>query len=283
MRSITRYVLGALAMLSPLSVTTSLAAERWEQDYLEALDLLSERSFEPAAARLALAAEARPQPAIGAIDGEIDYLPYLHLAATRFELGDAAEARRLLAESARHGVARRSWVGRQLWERYALPIMASDDALTGSGAATASFRDFDRQAYVLDEDEAELLRAQVLRRVAPPGDDGRDMLPWYFHYEYGLELLDAGDPQRALDELILAAGKRETSARKSRMYGMWFVNYLPYYRIAQAHSQLGNWRCAMDAMRLSARYGEFSPADRGFEDYSDLQKLILRQVEEAPG
>ena len=84
------------------------------------------------------------------------------------------------------------------------------------------------------------------------------------------------DPQRGLDALILAANVREESRRKSRMYGMWFTDYLPYFRIAQAHSKLGNWRCAMDAMRLSARYSEFSPADSGYRDYSDLQKLILR-------
>lgn len=140
------------------------------------------------------------------------------------------------------------------------------------------YRQFDQAAYVLDAAQAERIRDQVLKRCALSARLAENRLPWYFHYEYGLELLAAGDPQRGLEALIVAANLREESKRNSRMYGMWYTHYLPYFQIAQAHSQLGNWRCAMDAMRLSARYSEYSPSDAGWSDYSDLQKLILRHT-----
>ncbi len=157
----------------------------------------------------------------------------------------------------------------------ALPVAA------GELAADPDYRQYDAAAYVLDEAQAEQIRNQVLKRCALAARLAENRLPWYFHYEFGLELLAAGDPQRGLEALIVAANLREESKRNSRMYGMWFTHYLPYYQIAQAHSQLGNWRCAMDAMRLSARYSEFSPADAGWTDYSDLQKLILRHAEQS--
>ena len=137
------------------------------------------------------------------------------------------------------------------------------------------------KAYALTDTECEDIRRQVLRRCALPEKGSTGTLPWYFHYEYGLELMAAGDSQRAIDELIVAAAIREKSRRKSRMYGMWFTDYLPYYQIALAHSKMGNWQQAMDAMRVSARNSEFSPIDRGYDQYSDLQKLIMRQSDEA--
>ncbi|MEM9302129.1 MAG: hypothetical protein AAGE01_08470 [Pseudomonadota bacterium] len=277
-----RTIICALALIAS---TASVAGEsRWQEAYIGALDSLAEGEFSTAAGLLAVAANEAPEPQLNAIDGQVDYLPHLNLAAARFELGEYEDARGALEQSASFGVARQSYVGRQLWDSYALRIVAA--AVPEQAEAEAdpvSFRDFERTDFVLAQGDAEAIRRQVLRRCALSGDDEKDILPWYFHYEFGRELLEAGDAQRALDELILAASKREESKRGKRMYGMWFTNYLPYYQIAQAHSQLGNWRCAMDAMRLSSTYGEFSPTDRGFDDYSDLQKLIMRQNDASGG
>ena len=221
-----------------------------------------------------------PKPRRADADLQVDYLPYVNLAAAYYELGELEAARATLGESQRYGQATRSYVGSKIWDKYALKIMASDDRLLAA-AADSDFREFNRGELVLSEEEAEEIKRQVLRRCALTGEGPNDILPWYFHYEYGQELLEAGDPQRAVDELILAANKREDSRRNSRMYGMWFTHYLPYYQIAMAHSKLGNWQCAMDAMRLSAQYGEFSPVDPGYQEYSDLQRLILLENEKS--
>ncbi len=166
---------------------------------------------------------------------------------------------------------------------FAIVLGAAGLTQPAAAAGEADYRDFEAADYTLDPREAAQIRRQVLRRCALSEKIAGNRLPWYFHYEYGLELLAAGDPQRGLEALIVAANLREVSKRNSRMYGMWFTHYLPYFQIAQAHSQLGNWRCAMDALRLSARYSEYSPADAGYQDYSDLQKLILRHTNDRSG
>ena len=247
----------------------------WPADYRYGLESLERGQFQAAVAALEKAIAANPRPGLSEDPAGVDYLPYVNLAIAHYKAGHPDQARAALEQSRHHAVATASFGGRNLWDRYALSIMATDEAMVAQ-SGTADFREYERGTYTLDEAEAGEIKRQVLRRCALSEKVAANRLPWYFHYEFGLELTAAGDPQRGLDALILAANVREESKRKSRMYGMWFTDYLPYFRIAQAHSKLGNWRCAMDAMRLSARYSEFSPADSGFQDYSDLQKLILR-------
>lgn len=268
--------LTALVFLGALIAGTAAADDGWQDDYLYALESLQRSNYQAAIDSLEAAISVRPVPELMAVSPTVDYLPYLNLAAAYFEVGSMDKAREALQNAQRENKWVDSYVGRQLWDHYALPIMASDAEVA---AGRSDYRDFDRKPYLISEDEAEKIKTEVLRRCAITGDGPRGDLPWYFHYEYGMELMEAGDPQRALDQLIMAANRKEDSKRHSRMYGMWFMNYLPYYSIAQVHTKLGNWQCAMDAMRLSAKYGEFSPLDPGFEQYSDLQKLILRQNE----
>lgn len=148
-------------------------------------------------------------------------------------------------------------------------------ATTIQSEDTVRYTDYTPSAYTLEAHEVDEIRARVLRKCAIRSTGLDEQLPWYFNYEFGQELMAAGDVQRGLDALILAANQRQVSQRNSRMYGMWYTNYLPYYRIAQAHSQLGNWACAMDAIRLSNQHAEFSRTDRGYQDFSDLEKMIL--------
>ena len=273
-----KFVIAAALVISAMPL---LAAEAsWQDRYLDAMENLEQGQFAAAVENLDKAIAAQPEPMLAGNDSSVDYLPYINLAAAYHELGDNASARDALDKSYRARVATRSYIGSQVWDEYALKIMAGDEQVVAS-AAGADFRDFERSGLTLSDEQAVEIKQQVLRRCALTGKGPTDMLPWYFHYEYGLELMDAGDAQRAVDELILAANKREESRRNSRMYGMWFTNYLPYYQIALAHSKLGNWRCAFDAMRLSAQYGEFSPVDPGFEEYSDLQKLIMLEADKS--
>jgi hypothetical protein len=78
--------------------------------------------------------------------------------------------------------------------------------------------------------------------------------PWYYHYEVGLAMQKHRDWQRALDSLLTALDGRDRPQRFTRIYGMWFIDYFPYYNIGLAHYQLGNWKCALQSFRLSQMF-----------------------------
>ena len=67
---------------------------------------------------------------------------------------------------------------------------------------------------------------------------------------------DAGDARRAIGELSQSIEIDPKPGAAKRMYGVWYVDYLPYFQLAQAHARLGNWPCAANALTLSQRYDE---------------------------
>ncbi len=132
---------------------------------------------------------------------------------------------------------------------------------------------------MLPPEEVRALAAQVLTRCGLPPHTEVTQAPWYFFYEVGLELSSRGDPQAALDYLITAADRRPRSAHLARTYGLWFIEYRPYFEIARSHGALGNWSCALDALELSERMGEVTSTD---DDYARFREL-LRQAREQQG
>ena len=87
--------------------------------------------------------------------------------------------------------------------------------------------------------------------------------------------MNAGDAQRAIEAFELGAVALKDSRRGKRMCaGMWYIDYLPYYQIALAYSQLGNWESADAAIQTSENQGEFSPTDPDYDNYSALDQLI---------
>lgn len=107
----------------------------------------------------------------------------------------------------------------------------------------------------LTPEAADALRRQVLIQCGLPADQ-QDGLPWYFHFEYGRQLNTAGDARRAIGELSQSIEIDPKPGAAKRMYGVWYVDYLPYFQLAQAHARLGNWPCAANALTLSQRYDE---------------------------
>jgi hypothetical protein len=137
-----------------------------------------------------------------------------------------------------------------------------------------TYRDFERRPATLSEADFERLKSAVMSRCHVPEGTELTTAPWYFHYEMGLELEKKGDPQRALDAFIAALDHRPEPQHGSRMYGMWFIDYLPYLEIAKAHAALGNWQCVADALRLSEQTGEVSLEDRNYQTVLDLRQEI---------
>lgn len=122
-------------------------------------------------------------------------------------------------------------------------------ALPAAGPSTA------QGPVSLTPEAADALRRQVLVQCGLPPSQ-QDGLPWYFHFEYGRQLNSAGDARRAISELSQSIEINPQPAPGQRMYGMWYVDYLPYFQLAQAHARLGNWPCAANALTLSSRYDE---------------------------
>ena len=126
----------------------------------------------------------------------------------------------------------------------------------------------------LTPDEVERLRRKVLVQCGLQEGGAVDGLPWYFHFEFGRALLVSGDARRAVGELSMAVDLNPVPHASKRMYGMWYDDYFPYYQLALAHSALGNWTCAANAMRLSQLTESASAEHFDMVKYASLQRQI---------
>jgi len=241
--------------------------------YFAGVEFFEQEQFEAASLAFQAALELAPEPTIV---GE-EYLPFIYLGAAQYELGRNRQARDALVQSQVFGVAPATDTGKKLIDRYAASIMSAplDEASVEPAPLPDPFAD---QSHSLSQYEVDLIRAQVLKRCALSGKLDQNKLPWYFHYEFGLELMDAGDSRRALESFVLGANVRENPQRGKRMYGMWFIDYIPYYRIAFAHAKLGQWESARDALVTSRNFGEFSPTDPDYEKFSGLELIISKEL-----
>ena len=277
-------LLGALSV--PLAGAFDLA---WHEHYLKGVRLVEEGHGKDARVELEMALAARPKaglqvPTTGV--RYIDYLPHLYLAAACHMSGDVAEAKSHLAQAEREGIEGRSAAGQSLLGTYRL--LLGDPATTIAAApaplpepVTAEipkYRDFKRKPPTLPDARYAELKRGVLSRCHLSLDTDPKKAPWYFHYELGRELIDHGDPQRALDAFIEAATIRAQPQRNARIYGMWQTDYTPYFQIARAHARLQNWECANDALTVSMRESEISPDDKEFAEMRALVAETKRNL-----
>ena len=266
-----------------LAVSAPTRAEfAWYQHYQRGIDHLERGEAAPARAELEEALRQRSEPGLRVPTSGaryVDYLPYLHLAIAAHIAGDDEAAKGYFALAVERGVAAESEVGRQLLEAHR-GLLGSEPA-TGpqpparsrSSDQKRGYADYEPKPVVLSEEEYEKVKKAVFLSCGLASDTRLAMAPWYFHYELGLELARRGDPQRALDALVAATEKGPYSRHTTRMYGMWFIDYLPYWEIAKLHVHLANWTCAADALRISELREEISPSD---EEYATFQNLRQR-------
>lgn len=204
----------------------------------------------------------------------VDYLPRLYLAVACHMGGDAAAAREHLLAAQRSGAAAKSEAGSRLLAAYEMLILGSAPEAPPAEAAAAAERPryavYSRKPPLLADTEFRRLQQDVLTRCRL-GSQEAERAPWYFHYELGLELEKRGDHQRALDAFLESASRRAQPQHLARIYGVWFMDYLPYFQIARAHARLGNLECARDAFTLSRRLGEVTEKDK---DFAELRALL---------
>jgi hypothetical protein len=211
----------------------------------------------------------------------VDYLPHLYLAYAHWLAGNPASARQHLASCEQAGVAAGSEAGSELLG--ALRTMLREPAPTpplpvATAAAPPRFRLFPSRPPALSDAEYERLRREVMASCGIDAASPLGFAPWYFHYELAQVLDSRGDPQRALEALLVATEHRPGSKRQARMYGMRFTDYLPYLWIAREHVRLGNWECALDALRMSEQTGEVTERDLEFSEYRTLVEEAKRKA-----
>ncbi|HUO85168.1 MAG TPA: hypothetical protein VM534_08650 [Thermoanaerobaculia bacterium] len=275
LRSRSTVVLGVLLVLS-IGVGAEEPAS-WYKAYEEGIRLLQQGKAAGARASLELALELRSTEGlrIATTPGRyLDYVPHVYLSVAAHMTGDVAEARRQLRLAEQSGIALESEAGRSLLESMR-HLLGEEQAV--AIPAREGYREFERKPVVLSSDEFEVLRRNVANRCGLPSETSVSLSPWYFHYELGLELARRGDPQRALDSLLEATERRPEPRRQARMYGMWFIDYTPYFQIAKVHAELQNYACARDAMEISERLGELRPDSPLYSEWQELSRFFDRQ------
>lgn len=258
----------------------------WYQSYERGVAAVEQGRGVTAIPLLEAALAARPEESLRVRTHGVhfvDYLPRLYLAYAHWLAGNPHSARRHLATCEETGVAARSEAGSELLG--ALRTMLREPAPApplpppaASPATPPRFRLFPARPPTLTDAEYERLRREVMTSCGIDAESPLGFAPWYFHYELAQTLDSRGDPQRALEALLVATEHRPVSKRQARMYGMRFTDYLPYLWIAREHVRLGNWECALDALRMSEQTGEVTEKDSEFAEYRALVEEAKRRL-----
>ncbi len=202
----------------------------------------------------------------------LDYLPHLYMAIAQQMTGNVAKAREQLALAENSGVASKSEVGR--------PLLIAYELLLRGDTNVRSYAQYSKKSPVLSEEEFNLLRRDVMAKCDVPPDTKQAEAPWYANYELGLELERKGDFPRALTHFIDAVGRRPNPQKQARMYGMWLIDYYPYFHIARSHVRLQNWECARNALEISQRLGEVPAGSPESYEYLSMQRETERKLTE---
>jgi hypothetical protein len=156
----------------------------------------------------------------------VDYTPHLFLAIAHQMKGSIVSARAELENAERSGVAEKSEYGRHL-------LQAQRILLTGLSSRPLPPRpmlsEYWSRPALLTEDEFESLKTNILKVCEVDHAPSTAGAPWYSHYQAALEATRKGEPSKALAELLEAIVKRPEPQRRARTYGMWLVDYYPYF------------------------------------------------------
>ncbi len=248
----------------------------WYEHYERGIRMIEQGQAAAARPELEAALTLRDKEGLqvpGAPQEYLDYLPHLYLAIANQMSGDIDAARKQLAMAEESGIAAKSEVGRPLLVAYELLLRADNSGKL----PRPQYAVFD-QKPVLSESDFTMLRNDVLTKCNLPADTNQKNLPWYANYELGLELEKKGDYPRALAQFIDAVAHRPNPRRHARTYGMWLIDYYPYFHIARSHVRLENWQCAKNALDISQRLGEIPEGAPEMSEWTSLQAMSERKL-----
>ena len=264
-------------ILSLLLSTATAAPATWYEQYETGVRLIENGRADEARPHLEAALAARKKEGLQIPTRSqqyIDYLPHLYLMIAHQMSGNVDEARRQLGLAETSGVSARSEIGRPLLVAYQL-LLRGDTNVRSARPAFATYSD---KAPVLTEDEFNLLRQDVLTKCDLPINTKLSDAPWYANYELGLELERKGDYPRALKHFIDSVARRPNPQRQARMYGMWLIDYYPYFHIARSHVRLENWQCAKNALEISEKLGEIPGGAPEVNELLSLKRETERRI-----
>lgn len=260
-----RKTMVLLMVLTAFGLSAAENATPWYEHYERGLDLIKEGKGKEARAELEAAQALLTEPGLQVptkLSRYIDYLPNLYLAIACHMSGDMTAAKSYLRKAEVAGVAAKSEAGGALLVAYQL--------LINEATPLPRYEMFDPAKEILPDEEFEKLKSQVLRGAdVAPGTKIADA-PWYVHYELALELERKGDHARAIASFVDALHRKPNPQRHVRTYGMWLMDYYPYFHIAKNQAALENWNGAADAITISERLREI-PFDAA--EYNELEKL----------
>lgn len=234
-------------------------AAPWRANYEKGLQLIAQGNYEGAVNYLKMAVADRPISEIIQDEKEsFEYLPYLQLGICYVNLKRPQLASEYFELENSLLPIERSTGGKELMKEYMEKLEHHEPQTRGVQTAEQTMRSYQKKPYLLSNLQVEKLKEDIRTRCSLPKASD-ESYPWYFHYELGKELEHKGDWQRALESFIHALDHREQPRRSSRIYGMWFVDYYPYYNIGLAHYRLQNWKCADNAFQLSLMYEDIPP------------------------
>lgn len=267
----------ASALFAVMFLATAVSAGQWYERYEKGIRLIEQGQAEAARAELEAALKGRSAEGLqlpSRPQQYIDYLPHLYLAIANQMAGDVEAARKELALAETGGLAAKSEVGRPLLVAYQL-LLRGD-----GGGRYPRYATFEPREGVLTEKEFETLRNDVLSKCNLPPGTRPGEAPWYANYELGLELERKGDYPRALTHFIDAVARRPNPQKQARMYGMWLIDYYPYFHIARSHVRLENWQCAKNALEISQRLAEIPDGAPELSELLSLQRETERRLAE---
>lgn len=262
-----------LALL--VAFTSAASGATWYEHYERGVRHIEEGNAEAARSALQAAVKERAEEGVQIptrLQQYIDYLPHLYLAIAHQMTGDVEAARRELALAETSGMAAKSEVGRPLLVAYQL-LLRGDAA-----GRLPRYAVFEKRAPMLSEADFNLLRNDVLSKCDLPLDTELRNAPWYANYELALELERKGDYPRALTHLIDAIADRPNPQKQARMYGMWLIDYYPYFHIARSHVRLENWECAKNALEISQRLNEVPSNAPEINELLSLQRQTEQKL-----
>ncbi|HEY0371701.1 MAG TPA: hypothetical protein VGD79_06845 [Thermoanaerobaculia bacterium] len=262
-------------LVALLLVALPVHAADWFEHYEKGVRLIEQGQAAEAKASLEAALAAQATEGVQIPTGPqqyIDYLPHLYLAIASQMTGDVERARKELALAQTSGMASKSEVGRPLLVAYELLLRG--DA-TGKYPLYAVY---DAKPPTLTDDEFQTLRNDVLTKCDLPLTTKLKNAPWYANYELGLRLERKGDYSRALTHFIDAVAQRPNPQKQARMYGMWLIDYYPYFHIARSHVRLENWQCAKNALDISQRLGELPVNAPENDEWVSLLRKTEKQL-----
>lgn len=261
-----------------LSLLLAVSSGTWADHYERGLHFIEQGRGQEAAVELKAALAERATEGLQVTTRPhqyMDYLPHLYLAIASQMSGEVAEARRQLGMAETNGIAVRSENGRPLLIAYQLLLRGDASGRLGRPA----YAIYSEKPPVLSEADFARLRQDVMTSCDVPVDTKLENAPWYARYELALELEKKKDYPRALRQLIDAVASRPNPQRRARTYGMWLIDYYPYFHIAREHARLENWACAQNALEISQRLEEIPTDAPEIQEMLAMQQQAARKLE----